>query len=340
MNFQELSLSSQLMYVAMYETWKLLKALLREVEKQHEEERDLVRNVNAVDGDLDTVPDEEMLRLTVNCLANNTDLRQQQQLYHHSALEVVAADRETTAVSAAATGCGQGWPPAEELPDFVPAHAPHPNHERNQPDLIGCERGGRDQTDSWAEDSGQLVQGERRRRREGGVFRVDRRWLSQDKAAMNRPEGEDACDGRFYAVRGGGGRTLSERRTVELEDDGETPIRRHSFSGRPAAWQHVQRMREKEEEEEILEGWGACGSQLARMAQKRRTSGLVSGCHASWRASTPLTAALTTKASVGGRRRHSVPGGGDAQSLLSDVCVFVTIAGAYYCLKKIKAALF
>ena len=103
MNFQELSLSSQLMYVAMYETWKLLKALLREVEKQHEEERDLVRNVNAVDGDLDTVPDEEMLRLTVNCLANNTDLRQQQQLYHHSALEVVAADRETTAVSAAAS---------------------------------------------------------------------------------------------------------------------------------------------------------------------------------------------------------------------------------------------
>jgi hypothetical protein len=33
-------------------------------------------------------------------------------------------------------------------------------------------------------------------------------------------------------------------------------------------------------------------------------------------------------------------GSGDAQSLLGDVCVFVTIAGAYYCMKKIKAALF
>jgi hypothetical protein len=329
------------MYVAMYETWKLLRALLREAEKEQREEADAgvgVQDVSAaasdLDGDLDAVPDEEMLRLTLSCLGANLDHHFLPSGEQQPPPAAGSVDQEAK-VEPVAAAAGQllCWSPADELPDCIPSgsttrYPPPPHH----PDLIqsgidGDDGGGRQ---------------ERRGGVQKGVFRVDSRWLTMDQRQKRqmwegRRESADVCDGRrLFVARGsgdgGGGRTRSEGRRIEEQEE-EVVLRRHSFSGRyTAVPQNVGPERPVKRKEE----WSVCGGHLARMAQRRqrRTSG-----QAARRASTPLSAALESKAPM--RRRHSVPdGGGDMQSLLSDVCVFVTIAGAYYCLKKIKAALF
>jgi hypothetical protein len=375
------------MYVAMYETWKLLRALLTEAEKKNEAEaraQEASATLEAragVDGDLDSVSDEEMLRLSLSCLAS----RQQPHLTASSLLR----SRLSTA-SEAAAGCRERFDsePAG-LPDFVPPLSPptptrrHPESysllaRNRRPDLISgdCER----LEDRRRGDvNGSLLPQTARQSEKGGrghVFRVDRSWFNhssqrqEEREATTQEEEEerrrgeedevDTCDGRSFSRRSGGvGRTLSERRVVV--DREKVEIRRHSFSGNgypayrqlptggrqlptggrqlptdgrqlPTGGRHPDRHHKAEKEdldEEESSGWSDCGSSLARLAppRRRRSGGVFSGRR--WPTMSPTAFSMTATA-----------GSGDAQSLLGDVCVFVTIAGAYYCMKKIKAALF
>jgi hypothetical protein len=377
------------MYVAMYETWRLLKALLMEAEKKEEEARaqeaggDTLEARAGVDGDLDSVSDEEMLRLSLSCLASRQQHCPQP---HLTASNLLRSELSAAAGSAseAAAGCRERLDrePAG-LPDFVPPLSPpstRRHHEsyslaaRNRrPDLISGDCGRLE--DRRGDVYGSLLPPPRQSEKggRGHIFRVDRSWFNRSSQRQEsettttqeedeeRRRGEDefdTCDGRSFSRRSGVGRTLSERRAVV--DREKVEIRRHSFSGdgypggrklltggrqlltggrqlptcgrQPSTGgRHPDRHHKAESEdqdEEESSGWSGCGSSLARLAppKRRRSAGLPGR---RWPTMSPTAVSMTATA-----------GSGDAQSLLGDVCVFVTIAGAYYCMKKIKAALF
>jgi hypothetical protein len=411
------------MYVAMYETWKLLRALLTEAEKKNEAEartqeaNHTLEDRAGVDGDLDSASDEEMLRLSLSCLASRQQHCPQPHLTASNLLrsELSAA---TASASEAAAGCRERLDrePAG-LPDFVPPLSPptptrrHPVSyslavRNRRPDWISGECGRLE--DRRGDANGGLLPSPPRQSEKGGrgrVFRVDRSWFNHSSQRQEeretttkeeeeeRKREEDTCDGRSFSKTSGVARTLSERRVVV--DREKVEIRRHSFSGDgypagrqrstggrqlptdgrrlptggrqlptggcqlptggrqlptggrqlptggrqlptggrqlPTGGRHPGRHQKAESEdhdEEESSGWSGCGSSLARLAPpRRRRSGGYPGRQ--WPTMSPTAVSMTATA-----------GRGDAQSLLGDVCVFVTIAGAYYCMKKIKAALF
>ncbi len=353
-----------------------------EVEARAQEASHTLEARAGVDGDLDSTSDEEMLRLSLSCLASRQQPCPQPHLTASSLLR-----SGLSAASEAAAGCRERFDrdPAG-LPDFVPPLSPPTPTRRHQesyslaarnrrPDLISGDCGRLD--DRRGDVNGSLLPQTPRQSEKGGrghIFRVDRSWFNHSsqrqeeretttKEEEERRRGEedefDTCDGWSFSRRSSGvGRTLSERRVVDRE---KVEIRRHSFSGDgypagrqrytggrqlptggrqlptggrqlPTGGRHPGRHRKAEkedqdEEESESSGWSGCGSSLARMAPpRRRRSG---GFHGrQWPTMSPTAVSMTATA-----------GSGDAQSLLGDVCVFVTIAGAYYCMKKIKAAL-
>jgi hypothetical protein len=379
------------MYVAMYETWRLLRALLTEAEKKKGE--DEVRGQEAshtlearagVDGDLDSASDEELLRLSLSCLASRQQYCPQP---HLTASNLLRSGLSAAAGSAseAAAGCRERLDrePAG-LPDFVPPLSPpatrrHPESyslvaRNRRPDVISGECGRLEDRRGDVNGSSPPRQSEKGGR--GHVFRVDSSWFNHSRQRQEEREtttkeereeerrrGEedevDTCDGWSFSRRSGGvARTLSERRVVV--DREKVEIRRHSFSGdgypagrqRPTGGRRLptggrqlptdgrqlptggrhpgrhHKAKEEDHDEEESSGWSDCGSSLARLAPlRRRRSGGYPGRQ--WPTMSPTAVSMTATA-----------GSGDAQSLLGDVCVFVTIAGAYYCMKKIKAALF
>ena len=362
-----MSLSSQLLYLAMYETWRFLKTILSEVEAGREDgtqfsedlgmRRDeLVRTRR--DEDLDNASEEEMMKMLRGLSLVGEEISGPN------------SPSSSTLVESSMTR-----DPLVNLPDCVASSVARSDMTA-MPDIVSRRRSSAFRLDS------QWIRGQARaeddlqRSRNGQIRSIERQDTLQRSTRHDNPQ-------RFREVKVTSDLKQAVNRQGDYydeddddydddfahKDDGQSPQRRWSCSSvNDLQW----RRRKKREEEDMrqehedmkssdeVDGrrynqdisfsstsdhvrrkgkssatWNQCGRDLTRISLRRNKVPLVRAEECSGR----LEDLLPGRTRAG--RRHSIAGGEvrARKSLVSDLVVLATLAGAYYCVNKLKSAL-